>query len=184
MRVAGYAFAADGPSLAPHPAVRLEHLPLILGILVGLLGLGLVADSVIEDGTFGSAERRRRRRAPRHPRGEMLVGLGVLALSAALIGADRWRWGTVSVLAGLVLVTAGALLNRHYIAELFFNRGALSRTEDGHPARQARTERVVRRPVTGETPPGEGVDPPGPKRPPGDERRTTPRGGDGPRRIR
>jgi hypothetical protein len=186
--------------------VRLELIPLILGILVALFGGALVVDSFTEDGTFVPVERRRRARAPRHPRGELLIGLGVLALAAALLGRDAWRWGTVSVIAGLLLVTAGSLLNRHFIAELFSNRGALSRTDEGiRPGAETRTERVVRRamrPDAGAVPasPSDVAGPPGaagtsatpdvpvtphsPLPPPSPERRTTPRGGDGPRRIR
>lgn len=184
--------------------VRLEYIPILVGAIVALFGIGLVADALVADDTYVATERRRRVRAPRHPRGQLLVGLGVLALAAALIGSDRWRWGTVAVLAGLVLVTVGALLNRHFLAELFSNRGALRRSDaaaEGTPsAADPRTERVVRRravpeglapdhaPAPGavpDAPPG----PPGPPVPPappapGGERRAAPRGGDGPRRIR
>ena len=165
--------------------MRLEHLPIILGVLVALLGAGLVYDALTPDGTAVGVERRRRPRAPRHPRGELLVGLGVLAIAAALIGRDEWRYGTLAVLAGVLLLSAGALLNRHYLRELFSHRGALSRTEEGVPAYGTRTERVVRKPevpAVPETPvPGAPV-PPAPT--PRTERRTGPRGGDGPRRVR
>jgi hypothetical protein len=117
--------------------VRLEHIPIVIGLLVALLGIGLLVDSLAPDGAIIGVERRRRPRAPRHPRGEMLVGLGVLAIAAALIGRDAWRWGTVSVLAGVVLLTIGAVLNRHFLRELFSHRGALSRTDDGLPVQPA-----------------------------------------------
>ena len=179
--------------------MRLEFLPVILGALVALLGVGLVVDALTPDGTIVGVERRRRPRAPRHPRGELLVGLGVLAIAAALIGRDAWRWGTVAVLGGVLLVTAGALLNRHFLAELFSFRGALSRTDEGVVARPtggpARTptpaagprlatrgERPARRPVVVEDVSDPTVATPLPKRPP--ERRASPRGGDGPPRPR
>ena len=117
--------------------MRLEHIPIVIGLLVALLGIGLLVDSLTPDGAIIGVERRRRPRAPRHPRGEMLVGLGVLAIAAALIGRDAWRWGTVSVLAGVVLLTIGAVLNRHFLRELFSHRGALSRTDDGLPVQPA-----------------------------------------------
>ena len=175
--------------------MRLEHLPLILGVLVALLGAGLVYDALTPDGTVVGVERRRRARAPRHPRGELLVGLGVLAIAAALIGRDVWRYGTLAVLAGLILLTAGALLNRHYLRELFMHRGALSRTDEGLPLPGTRTERVVRKPVVPEAPasgtaglPGAAGTPAAPGAPaaptPVPERRAKPRGGDGPRRVR
>lgn len=171
--------AVDGAPIAPTPAVRLEHLPLILGVLVALLGAGLVYDALTPDGTIVGVERRRRPRAPRHPRGQLLVGLGVLAIAAALIGGDAWRWGTLAVLSGLLLLTAGALFNRHYLRELFVHRGALSRTDEGLPLPGARTERVVRKPVAPES-----AAPGTPSPNPGGERREKPRGGEGPRRVR
>ena len=168
--------------------MRLEHLPLILGVLVALLGAGLVYDALTPDGTVVGVERRRRARAPRHPRGELLVGLGVLMIAAALIGRDVWRYGTLAVLAGILLLTAGALLNRHYLRELFTNRGALSRTDDGLPIPGARTERVVRKPVAPDAPVAGTPGTPGttgtPAPPSRAERRAKPRGGDGPRRVR
>ena len=174
--------------------MRLEHLPVILGVLVALLGAGLVYDALTPDGTIVGVERRRRVRAPRHPRGELLVGLGVLMIAAALLGRDAWRYGTLAVLAGLLLLTAGALLNRHYLRELFSHRGALSRTEDGLPVQGTRTERVVRKPMAPDTAaPGTqapGTQAPGTPAPgtpapaTGKERRAKPRGGDGPRRVR
>ena len=117
--------------------MRLEHIPIIVGLLVALLGIGLLVDALTPDGVIVGVERRRRPRAPRHPRGEMLVGLGVLAIAASLLGRDAWRWGTVSVLAGVLLLTIGAVLNRHFLRELFSHRGALSRTDDGQPVQPA-----------------------------------------------
>jgi hypothetical protein len=76
-----------------------------------------------------SRERRRRNRAERHRGGEALVGLGILAIAAALIGRDTWRYGTVAILLGVVLLAAGGWLNRAYLGELFAFRGPARRGE-------------------------------------------------------
>ena len=108
--------------------MRLELLPLIFGALVALLGLGLVADGWLPDrDQLLSSERRRRQRAERDRGGEIIVGLGMLALAAALIGRDTWRYGNVAVLAGVVLLALGAALNRRYLRELMTFRGASRR---------------------------------------------------------
>jgi hypothetical protein len=65
--------------------------------------------------------------------GEGLVAAGLLALSAALAGGDRWRYSTVAVLLGVPLLLVGALLNRRYLRELLVFRGA-SRRADAAPA--------------------------------------------------
>jgi len=56
-----------------------------------------------------------------------LLGLGVLGMAAAFIGRDVWRYRTLSVLAGSVLLLIGAVLNRRFLGELITNRGALRR---------------------------------------------------------
>ena len=115
--------------------MRLEHVPLIMGVLIGILGVALVADAWIPDDTFVTTERRRRKRAERHRTGEALVGIGTLCLAAALIGRDTWRYGTLSVLIGAILLAIGVGLNHRFLRELLFFRG---------PARRAREgERVV-----------------------------------------
>jgi drug/metabolite transporter (DMT)-like permease len=108
--------------------VRLELIPLILGVVVALVGVGLVADGWMPDrDELRDGERRRRQRAERDRRGEILVGLGVLALAAALIGRDTWRYGNVAVLVGVALLAAGAVLNRRYLREVLTFRGAARR---------------------------------------------------------
>jgi drug/metabolite transporter (DMT)-like permease len=108
--------------------VRLELLPLIFGVLVALLGVGLIADGWMPDrDELRGDERRRRQRAERDRRGEIVVGLGVLALAAALIGRDTWRYGNVAVLVGVALLAAGAVLNRRYLREVLTFRGAARR---------------------------------------------------------
>jgi hypothetical protein len=109
--------------------MRLEQIPLFIGVIVAILGLGLVLDAQLPEGFSQSRERRRRERAERDRPGETLVGLGVIAVAAALIGRDQWRFGTVSVLAGVILLALGAWLNRDYLRELLLFRGAARRGE-------------------------------------------------------
>ena len=111
--------------------MRLEHLPLILGVLIGILGVALVADAWIPDHAFASPERRRRQRAERHRAGEALVGIGTLCLAAALIGRDTWRYGTLAVLIGTVLLLVGVGLNHRFLRELLFFRGPARRAREG-----------------------------------------------------
>jgi cyanate permease len=107
--------------------VRVETIPLILGVLVALVGIGIVADALIPEAVVRRSERRRRARAERHLGGEAAIGLGMLCMAAALIGRDTWKYGTVAVTAGTVLFVVGAWLNRVYLKERITNRGALRR---------------------------------------------------------
>lgn len=111
--------------------MRIETLPLILGVLVALLGIGIIFDAWTPDAASVSPERRRRPRIERHRNGEALIGLGVLALGAAFIGRDSWRYSVLVVIIGAVFLLVGAILNRRYIAELFVNRGPLRRRDPG-----------------------------------------------------
>jgi hypothetical protein len=107
--------------------VRVETIPLILGVLVALLGAGLIADAWLPERVFYRSERRRRARAERHLGGEAAIGLGVLCMAAALLGRDTWRYGTVAVIVGTLLFVTGAWLNRAYLRERISNRGELRR---------------------------------------------------------
>jgi len=109
--------------------MRLEQIPLFIGVIVAILGLGIVLDAQLPEGMSQSRERRRRERAERNRGGETFVGLGIIAMAAALIGRDTWRFGTLSVLAGVVLLGIGAWLNRVYLKEIFSFRGASRRGE-------------------------------------------------------
>jgi len=111
--------------------VRIETLPLILGVLIALLGIGIIFDAWSADAPSVSPERRRRPRIERHRNGEALIGLGVLALAAAFIGRDSWRYSVLVVIIGAVFLLVGAILNRRYIGELFVNRGPLRRRDPG-----------------------------------------------------
>lgn len=132
--------------------MRLEQVPLFIGVIVAILGLGLVLDAQLPEGFSQSRERRRRERTERNRPGETLMGLGVMAMAAALIGSDEWRFGTVAVLAGVVLLGTGAWLNRDYLREIFLFRGASRRGEKRSEPRgavaasQPRTDSSVMRP--------------------------------------
>jgi len=107
--------------------VRLELIPLIVGVLVVLAGLALFVDSRLADSEVRVEERRRRARTERDRLGEAFIGVGIVALGAALIGRDAWVYGNVAVLVGVVCLAVGAFRNRQYLRELLFFRGAARR---------------------------------------------------------
>lgn len=109
--------------------MRLELVPVILGFLVLLLGVAILWDAWGEHPAGPMRERRRRVRASIDSHGESLVGFGMLLLGAALIGRD-WRFETVTVLAGTLLVVWGGVRNRDYIREMLLFRGAARRGLD------------------------------------------------------
>jgi hypothetical protein len=109
--------------------MQLEQIPVFVGVIVAILGLGAVLDAQLPEGFSQARERRRRERTERHRVGETLAGLGIMAMAASLIGRDTWRFGTISVLAGAVLLGAGAWLNRQYLRETLVFRGAARRGE-------------------------------------------------------
>jgi hypothetical protein len=111
--------------------MRVELIPVLLGILVGIVGLLLVADARLPDRAAYVSERRRRVRAERSRGGELLVGAGTLCMAAALIGRDMWRYGAIAVIAGTLLLLVGAVMNFRYLRELFSFRGAARRLPEG-----------------------------------------------------
>jgi hypothetical protein len=111
--------------------MKIEVLPLIIGVLVALLGVGILFDAWTPEVSSVSHERRRRPRVERHRNGEASIGFGVLALAAAFIGRDSWRYSTLVVLVGAVFLVVGAILNRAYLRELVTNRGVLRRRVSG-----------------------------------------------------
>lgn len=111
--------------------MRLETIPLLLGVVVGLLGVFLLADAWLPDDVFVAVERRRRTRAERHRLGEAFLGLGVLCMAASLLGRDNWRFAPTAVVAGAVLMIIGIVLNRRFLREVLVFRGAARRGE-GH----------------------------------------------------
>ena len=109
--------------------MRLEHLPIILGVLVLLAAAAVVYDTFTAEGLPRFSERRRRARAPRSPYGQGLIGAGMAAMAAALIGRDTWRFGTIAVIVGALLLLAGGVMNRAYLKEMLFNRGVARRRD-------------------------------------------------------
>lgn len=106
--------------------MKIETLPLILGVIVGLMGLALVLDARLPD-SAPRRERRRRVRLERSRGGEALIGLGVMAMAVAIMGRDTWRYSILVTLVGVGLLLVGAWKNRHYLRELVVNRGAARR---------------------------------------------------------
>jgi len=107
--------------------MRLEQLPILIGVLIALLGLTILLDAWQAGGVAPLRERRRRARAVPNKAGQSLVALGTLCMAAALIGRDTWRWGTIAVLTGITLLVVGAILNRIYLKEVLLFRGAARR---------------------------------------------------------
>ena len=105
----------------------LELIPVIFGALVGLIGLGLLFDAWTPDDIIVKRERRRAPRIERSRKGEAMIGLGILCMAGAFIGRDTWVYSVVAVIAGSILLVAGAIANRHYLGELIGNRGKLRR---------------------------------------------------------
>ena len=134
--------------------MRLEDIPLLLGALMALVGLAFIWDAVTPDtGRWQSPERRRRPRAERDRLGESAVGLGVLCLAAALAGRDTWRYGTVAVLAGAILLLTGALLNLAFLREVLLFSGPARR----QPGREPREPDAALRHAAGEAPAAAGT---------------------------
>lgn len=121
--------------------MRVETIPLIIGVIVALVGLAILADAWLpEDMAFGT-DRRRQERTERSIGGEACLGLAVLCFAAAIIGRDTWRYGTVAVLLGSVLFVFGAFANRHFLRDRIVNRGALRRGGLADRERAARNKR-------------------------------------------
>ena len=107
--------------------MRVEVIPIVIGILVGLVGLGLVFDAWTPDEIIVRRERRRRPRIERSRGGEAAIGFGVLCMGAAFLGRDTWRYSVVAVIAGTLLLLLGVIRNRRYLGQAITNRGALRR---------------------------------------------------------
>jgi hypothetical protein len=95
--------------------MRLEHIPLVLGLLFVVAGVALIADALLREQPLMVTDRRKRSRAPRHRGGQAAIGVGTIAVAAALFGRDAWRYGTVAVLLGVVAFAIGVRLNWGYV---------------------------------------------------------------------
>jgi hypothetical protein len=124
--------------------MRIEQLPLLLGVLVALGGLTILLDAWQAGGVAPLRERRRRTRAVPNKGGQTLVAFGTMCMAAALLGRDTWRWGTISVLAGSALLVIGAILNRTYLREVLLFRGAARRGEGEKNSRLNQTPTKTR----------------------------------------
>jgi energy-converting hydrogenase Eha subunit A len=104
--------------------LRVETIPLILGIIVALIGLAILADAWLPETTPHDRERRRSERTERSIGGEAAIGIGVICMAAAILGRDTWDYSIVAVIAGTVLFVIGAFMNRSFLKDRITNRGA------------------------------------------------------------
>jgi hypothetical protein len=111
--------------------MRLEIIPVIIGVLVGLIGIGLLYDAWTPDEVIVKRERRRRPRLERNRGGETAIGFGIMGMAAAFIGRDTWKYSVIAVIAGTVLVLLGAIMNFRFLGSMISNRGALRRRPGG-----------------------------------------------------
>jgi hypothetical protein len=107
----------------------LELIPLIIGGIVGLIGLGLLFDAWTPDEIIIKKERRRAPRIERSRKAEALTGLGVLCMAAAFLGRDTWVYSVLAVIIGAVLLLLGLIGNWYYIGQLLGNRGPMRRRD-------------------------------------------------------
>jgi hypothetical protein len=124
--------------------MKLEQVPIVIGVLVCLVAAAVVYDAVSPDAVRPFRERRRRQRAEINTPGEWLVALGTACIGASLIGGDDWRWGTIAVIAGGTLLVLGGILNRAFLKEMLLFRGAARRTEELEVPPVAKTENEPR----------------------------------------
>lgn len=106
--------------------MKIEMLPLVAGVLMALVGLGLVFDAWLPDRT-PRIERRRRVRRERSRGGEGFIGAGMIAMAAGVAGRDGWRYSILAILVGAALIVLGALANASYFRDLLSTRGTARR---------------------------------------------------------
>jgi predicted tellurium resistance membrane protein TerC len=95
--------------------MRVETIPLVLGLLLFLIGAAMMADAIVADSAAHVAERRSRERPERSRAGEIVFGLGMICVAAVLVGRDQWRFTTLAIAVAVVLVVIGVGLNLRYI---------------------------------------------------------------------
>jgi hypothetical protein len=120
--------------------LRLESVPVVAGVLIGLVGLALLLDAALPEDFIASRNRRRRERSKLSAGGEGCIAMAIMCMAAALIGRDSWRYGTLTVILGALLFVIGAALNWSYLHERITNRGALRR--GGGPAKPEPPRRI------------------------------------------
>lgn len=124
--------------------MTMEQVPILLGVLMALIGLTILLDAWQTGGMAPLRERRRRTRTVPHKAGQSFVALGTLCMAAALMGRDTWRWGTISVLAGILLLLTGVIMNRAYLKEVLLFRGAARRGQGDQNSRLNQTPTKTR----------------------------------------
>ncbi|MEP6509156.1 MAG: hypothetical protein ABJC63_13110 [Gemmatimonadales bacterium] len=117
--------------------MKLEQVPMVVGVLICLLAAGILFDAVKPEAVTPFRERRRRQRAEINTPGEWLVALGTASLGISLIGGEDWRWATIAVIAGVVLLLIGVAMNWAFLREMLLFRGAARRTEEMEVAPEA-----------------------------------------------
>ena len=123
--------------------MRVETIPLIIGVIVALIGLAILADAWLPEEMLHRGERRRQTRTERSIGGEASIGLAILCFAAAIVGRDTWPYTTVAVIAGAVLFFFGVIANRKFLRDRIVNRGALRR---GGLADRERAARARKKP--------------------------------------
>jgi hypothetical protein len=117
--------------------MRVETIPLVLGLLLFLMGAAMIADAIVADDPSHDSERRRRERPGRSRVGEIVFGAGMLCVAAVLIGRDQWRFTTLAIAVAVVLVVVGVGLNLRYI------RGSLLGPVLGRREKRRETDTVA-----------------------------------------
>ena len=107
----------------------LELIPLIVGAIVALIGVGLVFDAWTPDEIIVKRERRRSPRIERSRKAEAITGFGVLCMAAAFLGRDTWVYSVVAAIVGAILLLFGLIGTWYYIGEIIGNRGPLRRRD-------------------------------------------------------
>ncbi|MFI5242564.1 MAG: hypothetical protein ACHQRL_06110 [Gemmatimonadales bacterium] len=115
--------------------MRIETVPLLLGIIVFLVAAAMIADAVVGDESSILGERRSRARPARSKPGQIIFGTGMICVAAALIGRDQWRFTTLTIAVAVVLVVIGVGLNIRYI------RGSVLGPVLGHSAKRRESDR-------------------------------------------
>jgi len=117
--------------------MRIETVPLLLGIIVFLVAAAMIADAIVGDESSILGERRSRARPERSKVGQIIFGAGMVCVAAVLIGRDQWRFTTLAIAVAVVLVVIGVGLNVRYIRGLLLGpvlgRSAKRRESDRQP---------------------------------------------------